>query len=113
MRNKLAGYDLARIFARDDHAEDVLVNTIWIDNLKVLARLARRAGRAELAVWAEPKSTQALQSLLERAWDPRRGLFFNLVGSARHAPRRRRSSACCRCCSRICRAKSPSACLPT
>ena len=82
IRNKLADYDLKRIFAREDHAEDVLVNSIWIDNLKALARLARRAGQAELAAWAEAKSAQALQSLLERAWDPRRGLFFNLVGSA-------------------------------
>lgn len=82
IKNKLAGYDLKRIFARDDHAEDVLVNAIWIDNLKALARLARRAEQAELADWAEAKSMQALQSLLERAWDPGRGLFFSLVGSA-------------------------------
>jgi Glycosyl hydrolase family 63 C-terminal domain len=86
IKNKLAGYDLSRIFARNDHAEDVLVNTIWIDNLKVLARLARRAERPELATWAEAKATQALQSLLERAWDPGRGLFFNLVGSAEIRP---------------------------
>ncbi len=82
IKNKLAGYDLGRIFARNDHAEDVLVNTVWIDNLKVLARLARRAGQPELAIWAEAKAGQALQSLLERAWDPKRGLFFSLVGSA-------------------------------
>jgi hypothetical protein len=82
IKNKLAGYDLKRIFAREDHAEDVLVNTVWIENLKVLARLARRAGQTELAAWAESKSTQALQSLLERAWDPKLGLFFGLVGSA-------------------------------
>jgi len=82
IKNKLAGYDLKRIFAREDHAEDVLVNAIWIDNLKALARLAGRAGQAELAAWADAKSAQALQSLLERAWDPGRGLFFSLVGSA-------------------------------
>jgi len=82
IRNKLAGYDLKRIFARDDHAEDVLVNTIWIDNLQVLARLAKRAEQTELAAWAESKASQALQSLLERAWDPKRGLFSNLVGLA-------------------------------
>ncbi|MGD0166736.1 MAG: hypothetical protein ABSC51_05520 [Gaiellaceae bacterium] len=81
IKNKLAGYDLEKIFAREDHAEDVLVNSIWIDNLKALARLARRAGQAELATWAEAKSAQALQSLLEQTWDPGRGLFFNLVGS--------------------------------
>ena len=81
IKNKFAGYDLARIFARNDHAEDMLVNAIWIDNLKALARLARRGEQPELATWAEAKASQALQSLLERAWDPQRGLFFNLVGS--------------------------------
>jgi hypothetical protein len=82
IKNKLAGYNLKRIFAREDHAEDVLVNTIWIDNLEALARLAHRAGQVELAAWAEAKAAEALQSLLERCWDPRRGLFSSLVGSA-------------------------------
>jgi hypothetical protein len=82
LRNKLANYDLEAIFARDDHAEDVLVNTIWIENLGALARLAERAGQEELASWGRAKSAQALQALIERAWDPGRGLFFNLVGSA-------------------------------
>ena len=72
----------------------------------------RRAdGAGRLGRGQDP--AQALQSLLERAWDPKRGLFFNLVGSAETRPRRRRSSACCRCCSRICRPRSRSACLPT
>lgn len=79
-RNRLASYNLARIFARNDHAEDVLVNTLWIDNLCSLARLAESAGDTDLAAWAKAKSAQAIQSLLERAWDPDRGLFFNLVG---------------------------------
>jgi hypothetical protein len=82
VRNKLADYDLDRIFARNDHAEDVLVNTIWIENLRALERLARRGGKTDAAAWAEAKASQALASLLERAWDPNRGLFFNLVGSA-------------------------------
>jgi hypothetical protein len=84
--NKLAGYDLERIFARESHVEDVLVNAIWIDNLKALARLARRAGRPELAAWAEAKAAQALQSLLERSWDANRGLFSNLDGSEERRP---------------------------
>ena len=57
------------------------MNAILIDNLKALARLARRAGQTKLATWADSKSAQALQSLLERAWDPDRGLFFSLIGS--------------------------------
>jgi len=82
MANKRVGYDLERIFARGSHVEDVLVNAIWIDNLKALARLAERAGNSELASWAEAKAAQALQSLLEKSWDAKRGLFFNLDGSA-------------------------------
>jgi len=86
LANKLAGYDLKRIFASERHVEDVLVNTIWIDNLKALARLARRAEQEELASWAEAKAAQALQSLLEKSWDTNRGLFFNLDGSEERRP---------------------------
>jgi len=86
LANKLTGYDLERIFASERHVEDVLVNTIWIDNLKALARLARRANEEELASWAEAKAVQALQSLLERSWDVNRGLFFNLDGSEEKRP---------------------------
>jgi hypothetical protein len=86
LRNKLSDYSLERIFARDDHAEDVLVNTIWIENLHALARLARRGANDGLAAWAEGKAAQALASLLERAWDANRGLFFNLVGRAETRP---------------------------
>jgi Glycogen debranching enzyme len=86
LANKLTGYDLERIFASERHVEDVLVNTIWIDNLKALARLARRADEKELASWAEAKAVQALQSLLERSWDANRGLFFNLDGSEEKRP---------------------------
>jgi hypothetical protein len=86
LANKLDGYDLERIFARESHVEDVLVNTIWIDNLKALARLARQARKTELAGWADAKAAQALQSLLERSWDARRGLFFNLDGSEEIRP---------------------------
>ena len=86
LANKLDGYALSRIFARDDHAEDVLVNSIWIDNLHVLARLAIQEKRLDLATWADNKAAQALESLLERAWDPHQGLFFNLVGQEEARP---------------------------
>lgn len=81
IRNKLRGYDLERIFAHGWHCEDVLVNTIWIDNLAALARLAQLARRLDLTAWAASKRAQALQSLCERCWDADRGLFFNLDGA--------------------------------
>ncbi len=86
LANKLVHYNLKRIFASERHLEDVLVNTIWIDNLKALARLARRANEEALASWAEAKARQALQSLVEKSWDANRGLFFNLDGSAETRP---------------------------
>ena len=86
LANKLRGYDLDRIFARGWHCEDVLVNTIWIDNLAALKRLAELAGRSDLGDWAEQKRAQALQTLLERSWDADRGLFFNLDGADESRP---------------------------
>jgi hypothetical protein len=86
LANKLARYDLERIFARGRHCEDVLVNAIWIDNLRALARLARREEQPELALWADAKAEQALASLLDRSWDPKRGLFFNLDGPEETRP---------------------------
>jgi hypothetical protein len=79
--NKLLGYDVQRILRVNPHQfEDVLVNSIHCDGLQALARLAERAGAAELATWASSQAQVVLDALLERCYDERRGLFFNLVG---------------------------------
>ena len=80
--NKLLSFDVQRIAHRcGHHQEDVLVNALYGQGLRALARLAERAGRPELAVWAAERAGGVTEALLERSWDERRGLFFNLAGS--------------------------------
>ena len=62
------------------HVEDVLVNSLYSDGLKALARLASRRGAVELERWANATADRVLDALLERCYDDRRGLFFNLNG---------------------------------
>jgi hypothetical protein len=75
-RYRRLGYDAGKIVERyDEHVEDVLVNVFYALALRSLSRLddehgdvyAARAGRTE-------------QALLERCYDERTGLFFDLAG---------------------------------
>jgi glycogen debranching enzyme len=65
----------ARAFAAacDEHVEDVLVNVAHALSLRALHRMT---GEPEWAARAERVET----ALLERCWDPRRGLFLDLAG---------------------------------
>ena len=60
--------------------EDVLVNSVFADGLASLGRLAARTGDVELESWAQSQAEATLAGLLERSYDPRRGLFFTLAG---------------------------------
>src|SRR5262249_20201005 len=60
--------------------EDVLVNSVYGDGLQALARLAARHGDDALQSWADTHARRVLDRLLERCYDERRGLFFNLDG---------------------------------
>jgi mannosylglycerate hydrolase MGH1-like protein len=81
LRNKLANYDVEEILRRfRHHEEDVLVNAVYGQGLRALARLAGRAGREATARWAVRTAEQVTASLLERCWDERLGLFDNLAG---------------------------------
>jgi hypothetical protein len=85
--NKLVGYDERAVFTVNRrHREDVLVNSVYADGLRALARLAGRAREEELERWAESAAARVLGALLDRCYDERRGLFFNLDG-----PRERRA----------------------
>ncbi|WP_028059235.1 MGH1-like glycoside hydrolase domain-containing protein [Candidatus Solirubrobacter pratensis] len=57
----------------DEHVEDVLVNVAHALSLRALFRMS---GDVE---WAE-RASRVETALLERCWDPRRGLFFDLAG---------------------------------
>jgi hypothetical protein len=76
-RSRRLGYDSRAIIERyDEHIEDVLVNTLYALSLRALGRLLGDEGGAEYTARAE--RTEA--SLLERCWDPERGLFWDLAG---------------------------------
>jgi hypothetical protein len=79
--NKALGFDIARIERLRHHQEDVLVNAIYGQGLRALARLAARAGDAELEAWASAQAARVTTALLERCYDERRGLFFGLAGA--------------------------------
>jgi hypothetical protein len=75
-RYRRLGYDAHRIVERyDEHVEDVLVNVFYALSLRALSRLDDEHG-AEYVVRAE--RTEA--ALLERCYDERTGLFFDLHG---------------------------------
>jgi hypothetical protein len=81
LRNKLANYDVETIFCRyRHHVEDVLVNAVYGQGLRALARLASRAGSETTADWATRTADRVTASLLERSWDEGLGLFVNLAG---------------------------------
>jgi glycogen debranching enzyme len=76
------GYDLERIFGNGaHHQEDVLVNAVYADGLRALARLARAEEDVELEAWADAQARRVLGALLEKSWDPQAGLFWNLAGA--------------------------------
>ena len=64
---------------RNSH-EDVHTNAIYGQGLRSLARLAIQAGDAALAGWANAQADRVTQALVERSYDARSGLFWNLVG---------------------------------
>lgn len=81
--NKLLDYRLGLVFRLNPHQfEDVLVNTLYADGLRALARLACRAGAVELQAWADGQAAVVRDRLLERCYDEERGLFFDLRGRA-------------------------------
>jgi hypothetical protein len=57
----------------DEHVEDVLVNVAHALSLRALGRMSGESGWAVLAERTET-------ALLERCWDEKRGLFFDLAG---------------------------------
>ncbi|HWB57531.1 MAG TPA: hypothetical protein VG479_11395 [Gaiellaceae bacterium] len=81
LQNKLANYDVGAIFRRyRHHLEDVLVNAVYGQGLRALARLAERGGRHATARWAERTADGVTAALLDRCWSEQLGLFTNLAG---------------------------------
>ena len=74
-RARWSAHELTR--STDEHVEDVLVNVAHALSLRALHRMSGEAEWARLAERTE-------QALLERCWDARRGLFFDLAGRSEH-----------------------------
>jgi glycogen debranching enzyme len=75
-RYRRLGYDCAKITERyDEHVEDVLVNVGYVLGLRALGRLDEEHGSTYTA---RAEKTEA--ALLERCYDERSGLFFDLAG---------------------------------
>lgn len=60
--------------------EDVLVNTIYAENQRVLAELHQEAGDHASAATMRARAAKTVDSLVRKCWDPKTGLFFDLGG---------------------------------
>lgn len=77
------GRDPEKMFALDRFVvEDVLVNTIYGENQRVLGDLLERTGDAAGAREMRRRSAATTKSLVEKCFDRDRGLFFDLAGAA-------------------------------
>jgi glycogen debranching enzyme len=71
----------ARMFELDVFVvEDVLVNTIYAENQRVLGELLERAGDPAGAAQMRGRARATLAGLVEKCWDAQAGLFFDLAG---------------------------------
>ncbi len=77
-RYRRLSYDVAMIAERyEEHVEDVAVNVFYALGCRALARLDHEHG----SVYAE-RAERTEAALLERCYDERTGLFFDLAGTA-------------------------------
>jgi glycogen debranching enzyme len=77
------GRDPEKMFALDRFVvEDVMVNTIYAENQRVLGGLLAELGDAAGAAEMRARAGRTAAALLARCWDPARGLFFDLAGRA-------------------------------
>jgi glycogen debranching enzyme len=75
-RSRRLGYESKAIIERfDEHVEDVLVNVLYALSLRSLASLLGDDGGVYAA-----RAELTERSLVERCWDPRVGLFWDLAG---------------------------------
>jgi glycogen debranching enzyme len=77
------GRDHPKMFALDRfNVEDVLVNSIYGENERVLGELLERIGDREGAAEMGRRAARTTAGLMEKCFDPDRGLFFDAAGAA-------------------------------
>ena len=82
------GRDHDAMFALDRFVvEDVLVNTVYAENARVLSELLQRAGDPAGALAWRQRALATTAGLVEKCHDPSDGLFYDLAG-AREEPLR-------------------------
>jgi glycogen debranching enzyme len=75
------GRDPDRMFALDRFVvEDVMVNTIYAENQRVLGELYAELGDHAAAAEMRARADLTVSSLLAKCFDPRTGLFYDLAG---------------------------------
>jgi glycogen debranching enzyme len=75
------GRDPAAMFAAASFiVEDVLVNTIYAENQRVLAGLLEKTADAAGAGEMRRRAAKTTAALVEKCYDPGAGLFFDLAG---------------------------------
>ena len=84
----------ARMFELDVFVlEDVMVNTIYAVNQRVLGDLHERMGDAAGAEEMRARAARTLEGLLRKCWDEETGLFFDAAGLREQ--KLRVNTACC------------------
>lgn len=75
--------DPAQMIALDHFVvADVMVNTIYIENLRLLAGMLRDTGDISRAEVYDTRARQAYNSLMELCWDEADGLFYDVANKA-------------------------------
>jgi glycogen debranching enzyme len=64
--------------------EDVMVNTIYAENQRVLGELLARVGERDAAADFAARAGQTKHALVAKCWDPEAGLFWDLAGLDEH-----------------------------
>lgn len=73
--------DTAAVFALDRFVvEDVMVNTIYAENLRVLAELLHRTGDEKASRTYRRRADKTVTALLAKCWEEEAGLFFDRAG---------------------------------
>lgn len=77
--NQIYGFDSKKILAKDYfNVEEVLFNTVFVENARSIARLYRVLGEKKEAVFFEKAANKTEKALLEKCWDSQDNIFYSI-----------------------------------